>query len=178
MPHLTTERLLLRRPTLDDVRILFAIYGDPATNLYNPHGPYPSLAHAEERMAAWLKGWERDGIGQWAVETQNAPGQVIGFGGLSYMDYHGEIRLNLGYRFAAAAWGLGYASETARAVLRCAFERLDAAAVYGKVRPANLASIRVLAKQGFRQVASLVDVADGPPSLVFRLSRADYQARP
>ncbi|UTH72428.1 GNAT family N-acetyltransferase [Chromobacterium sp. IIBBL 290-4] len=177
MPHLTTARLLLRRPTLDDIDSLFAIYGDPATNLYNPNGPYPSRLYAAEKMAAWLKGWDQDGIGQWAVAKLDSPAEVIGFGGLSYMDYNGELKLNLGYRFATAAWGKGYASETARAALDCAFERLNAPSIYGKVRPANLASIHVLEKQGFRQIAQLRDVEDRPPSLVFELTQADYLSR-
>ena len=174
MPQLTSARLLLRKPTMNDTQALFDIYGDPATNLHNPYGPYPSLAYAADRMNAWLQGWETDGIGQWAVEKRDDPGNIIGFGGLSSKDYGGELRLNLGYRFAASAWGQGYASETAREALRCAFGPLDAPAVYGMVRPSNLPSIHVLSKQGFRLAGQLEDIAGQPPSLIFLLRREDY----
>ncbi|POZ62588.1 GNAT family N-acetyltransferase [Chromobacterium alticapitis] len=177
MRYLEMERLLLRAVMEADVHALFDIYGDPATNLYNPNGPYPSLQYAEDRLAAWLKGWREEGCGQWAVAKREAPERIIGFGGLSYMDYGGETRLNLGYRFAASAWGMGYASETARAALRCAFDQLGAPAVYGKVRPANHASIRVLEKQGFRQAGELADVPDQPASRVYLLTRAGYAVR-
>ncbi|RBB92607.1 GNAT family N-acetyltransferase, partial [Pseudomonas sp. MWU12-2115] len=43
MRYLEMERLLLRAVMEADVHALFDIYGDPATNLYNPNGPYPSL---------------------------------------------------------------------------------------------------------------------------------------
>lgn len=174
MRYLETERLILRAVTTEDTQALFDIYGDPATNLYNPNGPYPSLEYARQRMASWLEGWPADGIGQWAVEKREAPGHVIGFGGLSYKDYGGEMRLNLGYRFATSAWGCGYASETARAAIAFAFDEGKREAIYGMVRPNNLQSIRVLAKQGFRQVGQLSDAPGNPPSLVFMLSRDDY----
>lgn len=177
MHYLETKRLLLRAVKAEDAQALFDIYGDPATNLYNPNGPYPTLAYAEARLAAWLRGWREDGYGQWAVARLEAPEQVIGFGGIAKRDYGGELRLNLGYRFATAAWGIGYASETAGAALRCAFERLQAPAVYGLVRPANLASIRVLEKQGFQPIGQLPDLPSNPPSRVFVLTREAYNAR-
>ncbi|WP_434005000.1 hypothetical protein [Candidatus Dormibacter sp.] len=47
-----TERLLLRRPVMDDVEAHFVIHGDPATNQYNPNGPVRSLgAHGR----SWLE---------------------------------------------------------------------------------------------------------------------------
>lgn len=36
---ITTERLILRPAAADDVASVFAIYGDPETNRYNPAGP-------------------------------------------------------------------------------------------------------------------------------------------
>ncbi|WP_312512478.1 hypothetical protein [Massilia sp.] len=48
----TTPRLLLRPPMEDDVAPLYAIYGDAATNTFNPAGPLPDL----ERAHAVLSG--------------------------------------------------------------------------------------------------------------------------
>ena len=41
-----TARLRLRPVTESDVDDLFRIYGSPATNTFNPAGPYPNRAHA------------------------------------------------------------------------------------------------------------------------------------
>ena len=39
LPERQTERLLLRRPTVDDIDAIFAIHADPATNRFNPAPP-------------------------------------------------------------------------------------------------------------------------------------------
>ncbi|MBP4043686.1 GNAT family N-acetyltransferase [Chromobacterium violaceum] len=169
MLRIQTERLLLRAVNAGDAEALYAIFGDPETNRYNPHGPFPSLQHARLQLAGWMKEWERHGFGRWAVASKDDAGRVIGFGGLNYSDYGGRDRLNLGYRFAPSAWGQGLASEMAGQALRCAFEELAAPAVFAKVRPTNLPSIRVLLRLGFRHHGSLRDIPAAPASLVYAL---------
>ncbi|VEB44858.1 Uncharacterised protein [Chromobacterium violaceum] len=41
MLRIQTERLLLRAVNAGDAEALYAIFGDPETNRYNPHGPSP-----------------------------------------------------------------------------------------------------------------------------------------
>lgn len=171
MRLIQTERLLLRAVRVGDAEALYAIFGDPETNRYNPHGPYPSPEHARMTLAGWTEEWERHGFGRWAVADKEEPNRIIGFGGLNYSDYGGQDRLNLGYRFTPSAWGRGLASEMARQALRCAFDCLAAPAVFAKVRPANLPSIRVLLRQGFSHHGSLRDIPAAPASLVY-ISRA------
>ncbi|MCD8672342.1 GNAT family N-acetyltransferase, partial [Klebsiella pneumoniae] len=38
------SRLYLRRVNASDIDDLFRIYGDPATNTFNPAGPYPDIS--------------------------------------------------------------------------------------------------------------------------------------
>ncbi|MBX9298949.1 GNAT family N-acetyltransferase [Chromobacterium piscinae] len=171
MRHIQTERLLLRAISAGDAEALYAIFGDPETNRYNPHGPHSSIEHARMALAGWTEEWKRHGFGRWSVACREEPGRIIGFGGLSYGDYGGQDRLNLGYRFAPSAWGKGLASEMARQALQCAFEALAAPAVFAKVRPANLPSIRVLLRSGFSHHGSLRDIPAAPASLVY-ISRA------
>ncbi|WP_241499365.1 GNAT family N-acetyltransferase [Chromobacterium sphagni] len=170
--------MLLRAPTADDAASLFEIYGDPQTNLYNPNGPYPSLEFARQRLDSWMDDWQRDGFGQWALALRDAPSTVIGFGGLAFTDYGGEMRLNLGYRFAPSAWGKGLASEMGHAARDLAFRNLKAAAIYARVRPANLPSIRVLDRLGFNYLELLSDIPGRPPSLVYTLKQEACNAKP
>ena len=44
--HLQSEHLTLRPATADDLDDLYRIYGDPATNTFNPAGPHADLAHS------------------------------------------------------------------------------------------------------------------------------------
>ncbi|MGY2297007.1 GNAT family N-acetyltransferase [Pseudomonas yamanorum] len=170
---ITTSRLILRAPTVDDAASVFAIYGDPETNRYNPAGPLTDLGQAEAALARWLKHWAEHGFGQWAIATREAPECVIGFGGITLYKYNDVERFNLGYRFAVSAWGQGYATELARAALQFGFVELDQPQVYGVVRPAHTASIKVLEKIGMRPIDELDDVPGQAPSLVFVATRAD-----
>ncbi|MBK5410710.1 GNAT family N-acetyltransferase [Pseudomonas sp. TH34] len=170
---ITTSRLIFRAPTVDDAASVFAIYGDPETNRYNPAGPLTDLGQAEAALARWLKHWAEHGFGQWAIATREAPECVIGFGGITLYKYNDVERINLGYRFAVSAWGQGYATELARAALQFGFVELDQPQVYGVVRPAHTASIKVLEKIGMRPIDELDDVPGQAPSLVFVATRAD-----
>lgn len=82
-----TARLRLRPVTERDVVDLFRIYGDPATNTFNPAGPYPNRAHAEGVMDRWLTHWQAYGFGNWRIALTTAPDETIGFGGLSIRRY-------------------------------------------------------------------------------------------
>lgn len=167
----TTSRLLLRPPQTEDLAGLFAIYGDPATNQYNPAGPLTRIDQAEILLAEWICHWKVHGYGLWTLATRAAPDCVIGFGGLGLREYGDVELLNLGYRFAVTAWGQGYATELSRAALEYGFDELNVPQVFALVRPAHVASIRVLEKIGMQRVDVLDDVPGQAPSFVYRITR-------
>ena len=164
----TFPRLIYRQPQPADVQRLFAIFGDPQTNLFNPAGPMATLDAAQRQLDRWLGQWAAQGYGWWAIARRESPEHIIGFGGIAPLNYLTEQRINLGYRFAVEAWGQGYATELGRDALTLAFETLGLPNVYGLVRPEHAASIRVLEKIGMQPFGSLDDVPGKPPSLVFR----------
>ncbi len=166
--QLATERLVLRPASASDNLTLFRIFGDPKTQLFNPAGPLTHQQQADALLARWLGHWTRFGLGPWAIAPLQSPDIVVGFGGLDFRNYGEDVRLNLGFRFAAEAWGHGYATELGRASFRVAFNELGQPAVFGLVRPDNLASIHVLEKLGMTREGVLDDVPPKAPSLVYR----------
>jgi ribosomal-protein-alanine N-acetyltransferase len=60
-------------------------------------------------------------------------------------------RADMGYVFARAAWGHGYASEAAAALLRYGFDRLGLHKISATCDPVNGASARILEKIGMRR---------------------------
>ncbi|NID15147.1 GNAT family N-acetyltransferase [Luteibacter yeojuensis] len=161
-----TARLQLRPVRAADATRLFAIYGDLATQRFNPAGPLPDQAAADQLLARWLTDWAELGFGQWAVSEHGAPDHILGFGGLSRLAYGERTLPNMGYRFAVEAWGRGLATELARAAVAWAFGPLALDEVYGLVRPTHTASIRVLEKVGMTKIGTLNDAA--PASLIYR----------
>src|SRR5215469_13602912 len=135
-----TARLVLRRPRAEDGPAVFRVHGDPETNRYNPHGPHADLPASEETLRIWLRGWEEDGYGYWAVT--HAPGsEIIGFGGVRRFEWRDREVLNLYYRFAPSAWGHGYAAEMARTAVELARTHVGGLPVVARTRPPNVPSI-------------------------------------
>ena len=167
----SAPRLVYRQPLPSDVQRLFAIFGDPQTNLFNPNGPMASLADAQRLLDHWREQWASQGYGWWVIARREAPEHIIGFGGVGPLNYLTERRINLGYRFAVEAWGQGYATELGRDALAMAFDTLGLPEVFGLVRPDHAASIRVLEKLGMQPFGVLDDVPGKAPSLVFRRCR-------
>src|SRR6478735_5043576 len=66
-----------------------------------------------------------------------------------------EGSASMGYCLGAAAWGHGYATEAARALLQWAFDTLDLNRVQAETDTRNVASARVLEKLGFVREGTL-----------------------
>jgi RimJ/RimL family protein N-acetyltransferase len=143
---LETERLLLRTWTLEDTEEALAIYSDPEVMRYIGTGAtFRTVEEISPRLLRAMAHQERYGYGFWAV-IEMASGRLVGACGIKHLEDGPEVEV--GYHFARAAWGKGYATEAAGACLRYAFEQVKLECVVGVVQPANQASRRVLEKIG------------------------------
>ena len=120
-PQLRTERLLLRRWRHEDREPFAALNADPHVMEH-----FPSvLTRAEsDAMVDRIEArFEETGFGLWAVEVPGvAP--FIGFIGLAPVpdELPFAPAMEVGWRLAHRHWGQGYATEGARAALRCGTE--------------------------------------------------------
>ena len=172
--HIETHRLRLRPVMAEDVVDLYRIYGDPATNTFNPAGPYPDIDYASTVLQRWLAHWHDRGFGNWAISARDTPEKIIGFGGVSLRSYNDVTINNLGYRFSTEAWGKGLATEFAIGAIRYGFEALKLAEMSAVVRANHLASQKVLEKAGMRYINDIADVKDAPPSLLYSLTLNEW----
>ncbi len=170
-----SERLQMRPPVMADLERFYAIFGDPQTQRFNPAGPLTSEAQAASALQERLAVWRQHGYGSWALALRERPDWVIGFGGLSWKPLGAQHTVNLGYRFDTRVWGMGLATEMARASLQYGFVGLEVGEISAIVRAENQASWRVLEKIGMQRVDTLDDVPGAAPSLVYTLKRGDYQ---
>ncbi|MYV97404.1 GNAT family N-acetyltransferase [Streptomyces sp. SID3343] len=145
-----TERLLLTRPRPDDVAAVFAVHGDPATNLHNPNGPHRSPQESADLLRSMLDDWERDGIGYCAVARHDEPDALIGFAGTRLTRLNDVSVLNLYYRFAPSVWGYGLAGEAVGATLIVARRLFPEVPLTALIRDDNLSSRRLAERLGFR----------------------------
>src|SRR5215217_1634514 len=89
-----TERLLLRPFRESDLQGVFDLHSDPETSRFRPSGPLRSLDEARAQLAPWLRDWAEHGVGYWAVERREAPGVVVGVGGVRHKQLEGQPVLN------------------------------------------------------------------------------------
>ena len=138
---------------------ILRIHSDPRACAHNPSDMITVRAEAVDRCRRWRAHWERHGFGYWVLRRRGSS-PVIGFCGLKLMRLHDAPVLNLFYRLDPAAWGLGFATEAASAVVAAAPPGLP---VVARVRPANVASARVAERAGLVRAEHLdTDGADGP----------------
>lgn len=142
-----TPRLLLRRWRPSDRDALAALNADPEVMEHFPATLDRAASDAAaDRIAAHFAA---HGFGVWAVEVQGgAP--FIGFTGLMVprFEAHFTPAVEIGWRFARAAWGHGYATEAAREALRLGFTALGLSSIVSFTVPGNLRSRRVMERLG------------------------------
>jgi len=179
-PTLHTARLRLRPFGDADAGDLFALHSNGRVLRYWDAPPWRDRERAGRFLAA-CRQLERDGTGARLAVDRACDGTFIGWCGLTRFnpDYRSA---SLGYCFDEAAWGHGYATETARGVLQWAFATLDLNRVQAETDTRNHASARVLEKLGFLREGTLRQdcIVDGEVSdtWVYGLIGQDWQPSP
>ncbi|MGZ2259158.1 GNAT family N-acetyltransferase [Roseobacter sp. A03A-229] len=144
IPTITTDRLILRAPTEDDVAGFAAFYASDAAQFVG--GPLKDF-QVWRYTAEVLGHWQLRGFGRWMVERKDAPG-AIGLVGL---------HAPLDWPEPEVGWmlwdgnGKGYASEAARAARRYAYDTLGMTTLISSIAPDNAASIRLAKAMGARR---------------------------
>ncbi len=150
-PTLTTDRLRLRPFEDTDASGLFALHSDAVVLRYWDSPAWSEPARAERFIAACRQMAEEGTGARLAVESD---GTFLGW--CSVSRWNPEFRsAALGYCYNEAAWGHGYGTEAARALLGWAFDAMDLNRVQAEADTRNAASGRVLEKLGFVREGTL-----------------------
>lgn len=163
IPHLTTDRLLLRAFAPEDFEPYAQMMANPDVTRYLGEGHALSRVEAWRQLAMFAGHWVLRGFGPWAVE-ERATGRFLGR--IGCLEPEGFPAFEIAYTLAPAAWGKGFAREGAAAALRFARETLGRTAITSIIRPANAASIRVA--QSLGAVATETVEFFGAPSVLYR----------
>lgn len=157
-----TERLILRPFEAADAQAAYGWFGDSLVMRFTPAGPDSSVEETMARLANYREHQITHGFSKW-ITLDRRTKLPIGDSGLLVLKDHGWI--DLGFRLAQPYWGKGLATEMASAWVRAAFGELRLDRLSAFVHPENVASIRVLAKLGFRQERR--DIIMGMNSILF-----------
>ena len=142
-----TDRLLMRPPTRDDLPALIRMRSDAEVSRYLG-GPAMATPEAlSKRLDFYVGCVPSHGFAMGPLLHKDT-GELIGWGGLQPLEETGEIEV--GYSFAKAHWGRGYATEMAAAWLRYGFEQAGLARIVAVAVPENMASRHVMEKLGMK----------------------------
>jgi RimJ/RimL family protein N-acetyltransferase len=145
---LETDRLVLRRISIDDDAFILELLNDPGWLRFIGDRGVRTLEDARNYIINGpLDMYERLGFGLYAVELKDG-GAAIGMCGLIKRATLPDV--DLGYALLPRFAGQGYASEAAAAVLAYARQALGLARVLAITSPDNERSIRLLERIGFR----------------------------
>ena len=156
-PAFTTERLILRMPAVTDFAAFAAQRADPVVMKYMGKGDLLSEEEAWLKFQSIIGHWQIVGYGSWMIEDK-ASGAMIGV--LGYADkkrpaeHPASGAPEMGWSFAEAVHGKGYASEALKAALVWGRDHFGPARVVCVISDDNAASIRLAERHGFQQFAT------------------------
>jgi RimJ/RimL family protein N-acetyltransferase len=178
-PTLTTERLILGPLSEQDIPKIIAYAGNKkvaSTTLNIPH-PY-----GEKDAVFWIdsarKGWADKTQYTFAIRTKLDKAFI---GGIGLKVNQRFERAAAGYWIAELFWNQGYTTEALSALLKFGFETLQLNKIYATHLVENLASGKVMLKNGMLKEGELKEhlKKDGifQTLLQYRLTKQEYTAK-
>ena len=150
MDHLlSTERLVLRPVTADDHAAVLAHWTQPDVRRFLFDGAALSGVEVAETIDESIGDFAARGFGVWLIEL-GSTADLIGTAGLRPL---GSSGLEIFYSLAPGAWGHGYATEAARAVVEYGLGPLGLPEVLAEVDEGNAASVAVVKRLGMTPYA-------------------------
>ena len=148
-PALTTARLTLREPRLDDADALFKIRSNPAVMNVIPRPVAQTSADAKTILQLMLDGLARHESINWAL-TRTADDELIGM--IGYVRTNPEHhRAEIGYILRADCHGQGLMTEALDAAIAYGFAAMRLHSIVALIRADNAPSRKLVERHGFRQ---------------------------
>jgi RimJ/RimL family protein N-acetyltransferase len=142
-----TERLLLRKPRIEDAPAIFEGYAqDPEVTRYLTWKPHKNIRESEEFLHACGQLWRAEKDFAYAI-TLKGDDKLIGMFALHPMN----LKIEVGYALARPHWGKGYTTEILRAMIEWVLGQPDIFRVQAFCDVDNIGSARVMEKAGMER---------------------------
>lgn len=145
---LTTERLVLRKITYEDIEFILKHFGDEDVCRYLvDNEPIATMEEAEE-IIKWSHSFSPNPTNnRWLIVMKDIS-KPIGTIGYHRWDKNNNIA-EIGYDLSKEYWQQGIMNEAMAAVLKFGFEKMNLNRIQAFVHIENIASYKTLTKNGF-----------------------------
>ncbi|WP_064091654.1 GNAT family N-acetyltransferase [Rossellomorea aquimaris] len=146
LPTLETERLILRKITVEDVEDMFSYGSNEEVSKYVTWDTHKTISDTKEFVDFVLTRYENNQVAPWGI-VYKENGKLIGtidFISWQVKDNSAEI----GYVISQDYWGKGITTEAAHEVIKFGFHHMDLVRVQARCFVENIGSSRVMEKIG------------------------------
>lgn len=148
IPHLETDRMILRAFNREDIKNYLEIIHDPLVQQFLGGGV--SLFSEEPHISNWLNNinhrlLKSKTVFTWCVELKSEKKAI---GRIDLGGFVKKSMADISYYFSPEYWGMGLATEAAKEVTRFGFNELKLHRIQATVMPDNTSSLKVLKKVG------------------------------
>lgn len=149
---LETDRLIVKKPSLDDVDDQFILQSDRDVMQYIAEGKPREIEKVRQLLIKLITHQEKHGFSLGSV-IENNTGTFIGRAGLIYLGIDDtQPEIEIGYALLKEHWNKGYATELAVALIDWGFKNLSVDKLVGVTHPDNVRSQHVLEKAGMHYI--------------------------
>lgn len=146
LPTLETERLLLRKITLEDAWDMHYYGSNENVSKYVTWETHKSLSDTREFIEFVLTKYENKKIAPWGIEYKEN-GKLIGT--IDFVSWQLKHNIaEIGYVLSQDYWGKGITTEAAKEVIKFGFENMDLVRIQARCDIENIGSARVMEKVG------------------------------
>lgn len=146
VPVIETERLILRKITLNDLEDMFEYGSDEDVSRYVTWDTHKTTNDTKDFIEFVLSKYEKCEVAPWGIELKET-GKLIGtVDFVSWSPDHNNAEI--GYVLSRAYWGMGITTEAANELIRFGFDHMELVRIQARCFIKNTGSERVMEKLG------------------------------
>ncbi len=148
LPELETERLLLRKMSLDDTGDVFKFSKDPEVFKFVGRKAHQTIEDSKEFLKEIFEKYKSQEIIVWGLFYKERNKLIGDYG---FINWHKQqARAELDYLLSREYWNQGLMTEAVKEVIRFGFEKMQLNRIQAMCEIANAASARVMEKAGMQ----------------------------
>ncbi len=146
LPLLETERLILRKVTLEDIEDMHQYGSDEEVSKYVTWNTHETISDTKDFVEFVLTKYENKQVSPWGI-VYKENGKFIGTIDFVWWQPNHKTA-EIGYVISKEYWGKGLTTEVAKEIIKFGFEEMDLVRIQARCDVDNIGSARVMEKAG------------------------------